>query len=209
MAASWPKWSVVASGPSGLDVPDCALLHSKVIVVNSAINRVNWDRVDYYLFRHPSVNDNKDLTPLLEKGIWLISVPAWIEAPDWRSAVEFIDCRDEFIKERGAKEITWKRGTYSPFTDPIGPQALQYAVNHGAEEVHCWGLEGGPFECVELKPASGQVSPVSSAPVTNVGLTTYHRRIVHAVVRACPEVRFTFHGQLMYPMDFPNVELAA
>ncbi len=189
------KWTVIGSGPSGhlLDMPD--VRGRKVIAVNMAALHIPAEWIDYYLMREMWTHER--IWSLYGSGVKMVSlraVPREIKDlfdkqgwPAWARDIQFLKAVP--LSDKG-----WERGTYSSFRDPIGPQAVQLAVNKGASHVALWGMEGGFVE------ADGSIKDAQ------VASAEYQREILQAVVTACPDVTFEMHGKLLYSLEGVNVD---
>ncbi len=112
-----------------------------------------------------------------------------------------IDWLDEFIIIDVGCWKPWKfiRGHYTA-CHLSGLFCLQYAVNHGAKNVHLVGMEG--------YGSSGHYFDGSedSVAANDKDLTVGHiEPFTQAVVKACPKVEFTFYGNLEYAIHGDNV----
>ena len=81
-----------------------------------------------------------------------------------------------------------------------GNLALQWAVNHGATEVHMVGMEGYTggidyFNGNQGNDKSARVTQASFGPLTQ------------RIVETHPNVQFTAYGDLKYPLEGDNVSL--
>lgn len=208
-------WAVVGSGPSGKHIGERDLLAPTVVVVNMAVEYIPPQWIDYHLFRHPRLHRFFDR--LIEHDVKLLSFPDWhekekqkserlTEPPEWIGKVGMLESRDEWLKDKNDRTITWERGTYSPYRDPIGPQAVQFCVNNGATLIECWGLEGGPWKFVEYDSRTQKVLTAKNRGRESLmDAAKYHRKIIQAVIDECPDVEFIFYGDLMYALEGDNV----
>ncbi|MHC4176682.1 MAG: hypothetical protein ACYSWU_04200 [Planctomycetota bacterium] len=97
----------------------------------------------------------------------------------------------------------WKfvKGKYTAVS-LSGLFCLQYAVNQGAEGVHLVGMEGYGDEGHYFDGGrDSQVAKDLQRTTEVIGPFT------QALVKACPEVQFTFYGQLNYTVAGANVTL--
>lgn len=127
------KWAVIGSGPTGHTVNIDDLAGQQVIAVDSAVDFA--PRWDYYLQAGTERINSKGERSVRRTG----KVRLWVKGPH---VLEVLDARRQ--RDWPNPPTEWVKGTYLPWSDPIGPAAISYAVNHGADEVDVWGFEGDP-----------------------------------------------------------------
>ena len=180
-------WTVVGSGPSGrgLDADD---LVGRVLIVNTAGERVPLDLVDVYLFR-PQWATFLPIEKARRADVHLVTFddPRILRNPNppvGPGSVEFLTAT--WANPRRFHVPPWRRGLYSPNWDPVGPVAVQYACNHGATSVEVFGFEGDPGASMML---------------------AVQQRELQMVIEECPDVEFAFHGEMQYSIGAPNVRI--
>ncbi len=115
----------------------------------------------------------------------------------WIPHVEQID-EDQIATKWDAyrnkpKVPVWELGTYTEQRDPIGPGAVQYALNAGATSLDLYGMDGG------IREEDGSLS---EAMQTNAN---YHWAILQGCVNTCPDVEFVVWGNPLYRLQGDNV----
>ena len=142
--------------------------------------------------KHPVITP-----PALERG--QIGVSYTVEMPkpsthNFEITVDLSRLKREYIELRIP---SWTPGSYTRAFDPVGPQAVQYACNHGALRIDLWGVEGGE---------RGQDGlPASVAHALSV---QYHRVVIQACVDACPDILFVQHGEPLFRLKGKNAVAA-
>jgi len=201
------QWHVIGSGPSGHGIDREQLSVGWIVCVNTAVLRIPLDLIDFHLFR--TARRWQKFPELVAHDVTLVTfrhteAEGWPpnrrpddKPPAWAAGVEILDVDPDQHPTPEAPVATWKRGTYSPFRDPVGPQAVQFCVNNGADLVHLRGLEGGDRGHDGLPADEIQADAVR-----------YHAYILQAVVNECPDVTFIQYGKPLYRLVGPNVEAA-
>ena len=119
--------------------------------------------------------------------------------PDWVQYVEQI--KEEEIAGwspfgHEPKVPKWEVGTYTKQIDPIGPSAIQYALNHGAGSIHIFGMEGG------IRESDGSLTQAMEQSAN------YHWAAMQGCINACPTVEFVVYGDTLYqPLEGDNVRM--
>ena len=92
----------------------------------------------------------------------------------------------------------WEPGLYVMTCS--GATAVQYAVNHGAEEIHLVGMEGyrGPGEVTYFTGEKGSEQGVKF-------LREMYAPLMQLIVSSCPEIQFFTYGQMEYDLAGENV----
>lgn len=93
----------------------------------------------------------------------------------------------------------WEPGKYCP--GMTGLLAVQYAVNHGAREVHLVGMEG----------YTGKDDYFMGWPTSMWCLKEFkgchpYSHMMRRIVRLSPQCRFICYGQMTYNLPYANVE---
>ena len=194
-------WCIVGSGPSGREIPDTpeGLGADNVLCINDSIAHVPIECCSVYFFYRYSF---KALFPaMLKQGTKLITphTPRQIneQVPGGIAQhVERIWVGKEGPGIRRPRAMVWDRKTYPRVHDPVGPHAALYAILQGASSVHLWGVDGGDRDADGLPAVPGHAMSAE-----------YHRCILQAAATACPDVRITQHGNPLFRLTGPNVEL--
>jgi len=201
------QWTVVASGPSGRNLTDENLV-GRVICVNTSIKWQPLENVHYYFFRHG--NEYRMFRDLLERGIklvafkranpgqsWQPDLPRGKPIPWWLSHVEQLEWTTNGWDPHAPvpTQPPWKLGEYSQAIDPIGPSAVQYALNAGATSVHMYGLEGGWADKMSYDQKDKRA----------IHCSHYHKAILQACIDACPDVDFIHYGDPLFVLEGDNI----
>ena len=219
------RWTVVASGPSGKGLT-AAELQGTVICVNNSIQWVDRMDVYFFRrgFHHEQFDDlvakgvrlvafrrRKGLmwTPKMPRNDWAqvqflqrdneLHRCKELGLPDWIQHVEQIQ-ESQISKWNPYAPVPkvpdWKLGTYSEQVDPIGPSAVQFALNNGATSLHIFGMEGGD------RQADGDLSPEMQQSAN------MHWAALQGCVNTCPDIEVVIYGETLYPaVEGPNVRM--
>ncbi len=111
---------------------------------------------------------------------------------------EFLDTK-ECNDEEPARE--WELGSYVPICG--GVLALQWALNHGASEIHLVGMEGygGPEDVIYFNGGYG--TNHSENYTKNI-----YAPLLRTIVSGMPDVCFVIYGTPVYDLVGSNVDLA-
>lgn len=94
---------------------------------------------------------------------------------------------------------SWKRWEPGRYVFSVsGAVGLQYAVNHGATEIHMVGMEGYTGGADYF---TGQIGHQGAKVFT----TTSYAPLLRLIVSKCPGVQFITYGDLVYDLSGPNV----
>jgi len=93
---------------------------------------------------------------------------------------------------------SWRRGSY--IRSCSGVVALQYAINHGATDIHMVGMEG--YTALEgPQYFNGQPANNKSHRFAQM----CHFPLTQRIIAQCPDVSFTTYGRLTYDLFGDNV----
>jgi CMP-N-acetylneuraminic acid synthetase len=106
---------------------------------------------------------------------------------------------DEFLPVNGAEHPgRFRQGSYAS-CGLSGLMCLQYALNHGAQGVHLVGMEGYADSGHYFDDQADQ-GPEKSSRFTRTLIEPF----VQSCIDACPDVQFTFYGDLNYRVSGSN-----
>lgn len=167
------NWLVVGSGPSGRDLDPKMFANQTVVAVNTAAERIGEDNWSYWVrIVNPRHGGRK-----LE-----VRCPGGVE----------VQIHSEFKSDHKIEPFV--QGSYTPWCDPIGAAAVQWACNHGASDVRVYGFEG----IIDRKTTVlGAADPF--------GHYSMQRDRVQSCISAYPEVGFVFYGRMCYELTGNNV----
>ena len=181
------RWAIIGNGPGGSDFQAGSVPRgATVMAVNTAARRIQQDLIDYHFIRGMRADF---IIPLPRAKIVTIRARRCKGYYD-QYGIETIDCRRWVIDEDQPDSQVWCRGSYTPYRDPIGVQAMMYVVNRGAKSIEVWGFEG-----------DFPLAPDDEA-------TNYQGTMMRKITAGAPDVHFTFYGQLAYDLAGPNITKA-
>lgn len=198
------QWIVIGSSPSapaGLRAALAVAPDARTITTNRGhLLFEGDDRPDVYHL-HDSVaceEHRQTAVDLAAKGSHMTTLA---RASDRALKVRNVDWFDEFLTlVSHTHPGRYQHGVYAS-CGLSGLMILQYALNNGARTVHVVGLEGYADK--------GHYFDGGPDLTQKKGLAFTRDQIgpfVQSCVDACPEVQFTFYGELNYPIaDGPNV----
>lgn len=119
-------------------------------------------------------------------------------------AMRGLEQADEFIDASSPDHtVTWQRGKYTN-ARTSGGLCLQFAVNHGAKNIHIVGIEGykSTADNIVIDTFDGRLGKDTS----NFQAKAYQAPLFKLIADTCPDVQFTFYGKPVAPIEGPNIK---
>lgn len=205
-------WLVCGASPSVPEHLDQAYEHAggtdaNSIACNSAIYRwlIRDEPLDFYwLHDADACRRYRDYAKYLQRidGMRVITLDDG-SGPDTLAA-RGIEYADEFIQAVPPNyTVSWERGQYTN-TRTSGGIILQYAVNHGATEVHIVGMEG--FKSRPGNVVVDHFDGSTGREQNNFVTKAYQVPLFKLIAAKCPDVDFHFYGKPAVPFEGPNIQ---
>lgn len=201
-----PEWVIVGSSagaPEWLPAVLAATKNPVVMTTNSGRLLFESDRrPDIYFLGGEVIGNLGIFAPHIaaakefqKAGTWTVGLKRDPED----LVVNDMDWLDQYLEVDYGEWGQWRfhRGHYGA-VGISGLFCLQYAVNNEAKHIHCIGMEG-----YAGKNDYFDGSPDSQAEFTDIIIQPF----TQALVSGCPDVSFSFYGNLLYEVTAPNVQI--
>jgi hypothetical protein len=203
LAAMRHEWIVIGSSPSAAESLQRAYARNplaKTITTNRGHALFRGDRgPDVYHLHDMNACQihHADALRMAGKGVWLTTLRRQSERALRDRGV---DGFDEFLELASHDHPgRFQRGQYAS-CGLSGLICLQYVLNHGATHVHLVGMEGYADD-EHYFDGSEDLGAEKNKRFT----TTLIQPFIQSCIDACPDVRFTFYGNLNYEVSGSNV----
>lgn len=193
------KWLVLGASPSAPDfykIPD-------VDFITSAGDAILLCRPDWYFVNERRSLDlhKQERAEARAKGTRVVIQRSFRKLIKYHDDSNFCFPYDDCIEDFSYGSIWrsheyWTPGRYSQSSS--GCLALQWAVNHGATEVHMVGMEG----------YTGGVDYFTGTKGSELGARWTHESygpLVQRIIETSPDIQFTMYGEPLYQLKAENL----
>jgi hypothetical protein len=186
------------SAPSYFEIPDVDVIASAGAAI--LLYRPDW----YFIFERDPLWLHEDrLKDARANGTKVVVNGGWREYIKKTKGEDYEYPCDEWIDDYCYGGVFnshrhWTPGIYAQTVG--GCLALQWAVNHGAKEVHIVGLEGYTGE---VDYFTGERGNATGLRLTRKG----YGPLMQKIISLSPDIQFIVYGELKYPLDGDNVSL--